>query len=251
MSRHHRTEVRYCVGGKWAGPDADSTFPCLVRFQHLADCADRDDCPGCLPREADSGWLCEHCHRFIQQWLSDGQNGLVAAYHWLGDQMVPLRTNYPQERRRGGDRADRAEALMSVRSLIVDRVYIAEERARMALAGRLVDEPAIADLGPFDLDRGVRFLRRHLIKIEDDPLLIAELFRKAQDSMIEAHAIAPWRRMATKVRGAEGPIACPHCERKSLMQFGGDDFVCCQSCGVTISDERFGIWTVMLEGEVS
>ena len=124
-------------------------------------------------------------------------------------------------------------------------MYIAEERLRQSLGQHL------SEAGPYSFADGVAFLRRNLITIEDDSLLVGELYRKLQDSMVQAHALAPWRKMATKVRGNEGPIPCPHCERKTLMQFGGESFVTCTSCHATVSDQRFQIWTVMLEQERS
>ena len=249
MSKHHVGQVRYCVGGRWAGSGQDPVFPCLERHQHETDCEDRDNCPGCLPRLADNGWLCGTHHRYLAQWLgADEENGLVRVRAWLLANLAGMGSSEIK------DNADqRAAAINELPSamredifdcvrLIDDRVFIGEERARQAGVG----SPLI-EAGPWSFESGVEFLRSRLVPIEDDALLVGELFRHLQDSMVQAHVLAPWRRKATKVRADDGPIPCPHCEHKTLMQFGGDDFVTCTWCGNTITDERFGIWTRMLE----
>lgn len=251
MSKHHRaSEHRTCVGGRWAG-DAE-THPCVIRFQHKPDCDDRDQCPGCLPREAVEGWLCETCDRYLRQWLGDGAvSSLPWVYDWLGREVGTLRsTAIRDDWQRPSDKdslpsviGDRGHDLIDCRQLMADRVYIAEERVRQSLGQHL------GDAGPWSFADGVAFLRRHTIKIEDNPMLVGELYRKVQDSMVEAHALAPWRKTATTVRGQDGPIACPHCERKTLRRFGGDDFVTCVTCHATVHEKRFGIWTEMLEQE--
>jgi ribosomal protein L37AE/L43A len=274
VSKHHRVgQYRECVGGRWAG-DGD-TFPCVWRYRHMPACEDlreqartiigRDanaeleddlraahDCPGCLPREATEGWLCETCDRYLRQWLGGGENSLSGARSWLLSNVGPLRsTAIRDDWQQRSDKdalpsavGERGFDLLDCVKVLEDRVYVAEERLRVALGNR-----DLADVGPWDFDRSMALLRRHVLKMEDDPLLVGEVFRKFQDSMIDAHARAPWRKMATKIRGSDGPIACPHCERKTLMQYSGDDFVTCTTCHCVVSDKRFGVWTEMLEDE--
>lgn len=275
MTKHHRTERHHCVGGRWAGPDAETTVPCVVRYQHRADCEElrakvremlakdvKPDevlaqaapdlreahaCPGCLPREATSGYLCDTCHTHLEEWLGDGPNGIAAVHVWLGANLTPTSSSAAREDwERSGTSEDLPAAIrpaiFDCRRLLEDRVYIAEERARSAGIG----EP-LSEVGLFDFGRGCAYLRRYILKIEEDALLVGELYRKLQASMIEAHGLAPWRATATKVRDKDGPIACPECERKSLMQFGGSDYVKCTSCGAAIDNKRFGIWTEMIE----
>lgn len=269
--------LRYCVGGRWAG-NAEHTDPCTTRFQHLAECdemrtagrialapagATQDvldpgqklalNCRGCLPREAESGWLCEHCHRYLDQWLADGkENSLLYAWRYLRTRYAPVQSSSAhQDWERSGTREDLPsalrEAVLDCRRLMEDRVFIGEERARQVLT--LPAEKPIADLPPFSMAEGVAFLRNHLLRIEDNRDLVAWLFVRVQDSMVDAHRLAPWRATATKVRGADGPIPCPHCERKTLMMYGGDSFVTCASCHMTIHRERFDQWSAMIESE--
>lgn len=268
-------EIRYCVGGRWAG-NAETVDPCVIFYQHREECenlrtearvlvsyagateadltpeqAKAHHCRGCLPREAVSGWLCEHCHRHLAQWLANGEtNSLLFAWRWLRTQYAPVQSSAGrQDWERSGSRDDLPsalrEAVLDCRRLMEDRVYIAEERAWQTLT----PEQPMADLPPFDLVEGVAFLRNHMLGIEDHRDLVGPLFVRVQDSMVDAHRLAPWRATATKIRGEDGPIPCPHCERKTLSIFGGDAFVTCRSCHSTIHDGRFGIWTEMLEGE--
>lgn len=92
-------------------------------------------------------------------------------------------------------------------------------------------------------------LRNAIIKIEDDPLLVGELFRRVAGH--DGHRAWP------------GPVACdgtrdpraatadtlPHCERKALTLFGGDGWVTCRACHATIDRGWFDHWSAMLESE--
>jgi hypothetical protein len=44
------TDARVCVNG------------CRYHHRHATDCPDNDQCPGCLPRPADVGGLCQRCY---------------------------------------------------------------------------------------------------------------------------------------------------------------------------------------------
>lgn len=269
MSRHHHaTEARWCVGGRWAG-DEFTTLPCLEYGQHKSTCAGHyptciasaDDgpiypdpsckgcCRACQPRLADQGWLCEHDHNRLNQWLGDGTpNSLLWAYRWLGSRIARAQTPSSDDGRGKPTKPGEMplvirEDVHDCRQLLQDRIYIAEERARQVGIGGDV----IADLPPFDLAESISWLRNHLLRIEDHRDLIATTWRHLQDSMVTAHRIAPWRPTATLVRGSDGPIPCPNCQRATLMQFGGDDFVTCTTCGAVVLSSRFDQWTAMIE----
>lgn len=263
--------IRYCVGGRWAGPDADTTLTCCLRGRHAEDCQHARteaqklmnlqnwtpesfspeqravmECRGCLPRFATEGHLCGTCHRYLEQWLGNGTpNSILWVHGHLTSELARRGSSAAREDWQRGSADGVAsvirEGIFDCRRLIEDRVYIAEERLRQAL------HKPLADAGPFVLAESVAFLRNHILRIEDDPLLVAELYRKMQDSMVTAHSLAPWRATATKVRSTDGPIPCPHCERKSLVMFGGDSFITCRFCGTTIHRERFDQWTALIE----
>lgn len=251
------TAIRYCLGGRWAGSESDATIPCVIRFQHTTDCEDRDKCTGCLPRLATDGYLCATCHRYLAQWLAapdkngkPAENSLMFAHGWLQSNTARSTSSAAREdwQRTGGGDDDGPPlvirtAVFDCLRLMEERVYIAEERLLQA------QKVAQADLGVWDFGEAVARLRNSIVKIEDDPMLVGEAFRKFQDTMIVAHGLAPWRGQVTRVRGGDGPIPCPHCERKTLSYFAGDAWVTCTSCSSTLDRKWFDHWAAMLEGE--
>lgn len=54
-----------------------STTPCASgcthHGRHVTDCEDRDTCRGCLPRYAETGWLCYSCQAKLREALRDAQ----------------------------------------------------------------------------------------------------------------------------------------------------------------------------------
>ena len=249
--------IRYCVGGRWAGSDSAETIPCVNRYRHGEDCPDRTTeevkCSGCEPRHATDGYLCGTCHRYLAQWLAapikgePAENSLLFVHSWLKSQVRREGSTAAKEDwQRGGSSDDGQpsvirEAVFDCIRLMEDRVFIGEERLLQSQG------VVMADFGAFDFTEGVARLRNAILKIEDDPLLVGELFRKLQDTMITAHGLAPWRATAHVIRGTDGPIPCPHCERKALTLFGGDSWVTCRSCHATIDRGWFDHWSAMLE----
>lgn len=254
--------IRYCVGGPWERI-------CTQFGQHGDDCPDAAKtpdqprtCRGCYPRLATQGHLCDTCDTYLRQWLDvtshtprtpDGKpatrshvpdckradcpgcewrTGSVLWVHWwLGLAQSARITRAPRWDTGRGEKDDLpsplSEAILDCRSLLVDRVYIAEERLR----GRA---------GEFQ--RGVEHLARSVLRIEDDPDLCHHVYERLQDSVTTAHRLAPWRAQAERLQG----IACPHCERMSLVIEGGEDFATCRSCRCTVVSRRFDQWVAML-----
>lgn len=58
---------------------------CTVRDRHLSSCPDSETCPGCQPREASVGLLCEPCVGRVTRALLDAPH-LVA---WLRENVAP------------------------------------------------------------------------------------------------------------------------------------------------------------------
>lgn len=248
MSKHHLIgAIHQCVGGRWAvEAEGAATIPCVTFGSHVESC-DGEECRGCQPRLVEGGgWLCETCHRYLAEWLADGAtHSLLWVHRWLTFRLQPSLTVVADDMRRPGVTLDlpsaMSETIYDARQLIEDRVFIADERAR-----QVFEEP-LADLPPFDFAESVAWLRNRLFRIERHRDLTAMIYARFQDAVGQAHRVAPWRATATKVGGREGMIPCPHCQRKTLMQFGGNSYVSCLTCHATISDDRFGIWTRMIE----
>lgn len=247
-------EIRYCVGGR-------PGTPCCVRFRHLPDCThtDRnepDACWGCQPRLATSGWLCEHCHTRLAQWInpgrqSDGQhypaeNSLLWAHRWLGTQLAArqsqaARQDYERSRSEEGPVTALNLGMHDMRQAIEDHVYEWQEATWDRVEGRPMSE-----LGAFDLGDAMAYLARQLFKIEDNRDLVAVIHQEAQETMRDAHSMAPWR--AGKPVLIEG-IPCPHCDRMQLHRFAGDEFLTCMECRATVAQQRFDQWTAMVRYE--
>lgn len=195
-------------------------------------------CPGCRPRDARHGVLCETCHNRIVGWLS-GPHSLVWAYSWLTANLTPSVTGRTRQdwQRPGSDDGPAAPirvTILDLRTLLSDRVYIAEERTR-----EVFDRP---DIGTFDLAKGCAFLHAWLTKIETDPDMTVWLYDKFDETMRDVANLVPWRDRPRKIIG----VPCPECETEALADHGGDDDVTCRSCSAVISRARYDTWTRML-----
>lgn len=233
--------IRYCVGGK---PDR----PCTAFGYHLEDCDD-ERCKGCAPKLATQGHLCDTCDTYLRQWLDATStdeyqpNSILWVHWWLGLAQTAriARSPWGDKIRSGKDDlpSPLSEAILDCRQLLEDRIYIAEERLRQHLGQRLSEMPT------FRMADSVAYLSRMVLRIEDDPDLCRHVYERLQDSMINAHLLAPWRATAQRIDG----IACPHCQRVALRIFGGDDFATCTSCGNTVVSRRFDQWVALLHHE--
>ena len=69
---------------------------------------------------------------------------------------------------------------------------------------------------------------------------IADDYEELRMLMARAHALRPWREEATRLPG----ITCPHCQRASLVRYGGREDVECQTpwCRSIYPWERYAVW---------
>jgi hypothetical protein len=74
---------------------------------------------------------------------------------------------------------------------------------------------------------------------------VADWWEEFADTMIQAHALAPWRPVARRV----GSIPCPECGEVNLMIFGGESDITCGSCRMMIPEEQFGLWERIVKAE--
>ena len=267
--------LRYCVGGPF-------DRPCTQFGQHLDDCTN-EHCRGCYPKLATQGFLCDTCDTYLRQWLDctshtprnpNGRpvalghvpacrdadcpgceyqpNSLLWVHWWLG-----LAQSARMSRSKWGDKikagrddlpSPLSESILDCRSLLEDRVYIIEERLLEGL-GQPIGKPqprsAWASQPLFNMADAVSFIGRNVIRIEDEEALCRHVWERLQDSMVNAHLLAPWRAETKRLHG----IPCPHCERASLAIFGGDGFATCLTCRATVVSKRFDQWVAMLRHE--
>ena len=214
---------------------------CTRRDRHQTDCPNPDNCGGCQPRPARYGVLCEPDHNRINQWLT-GQRGLLWTYNWLGENISrdgtsAARQDWQRPGGKDGPPLPIRETIHDLRTLLSDRIYIAEERAR-----EVFDRPT-RDL--FDLATACHFLAAWLTKIEEDTELVLWMWEKFDEVMRDASIACPWSDRPRTIVG----IACPNCEVESLARYPGDENVTCRNCWATIQPDRYEIWTRMLAEE--
>lgn len=233
---------------------------CVRRGRHLADCdphaecghlvaRDRDactepTCPGCEPREARHGQLCDPCHRRMREWFGDGENSIQAALGHLTSRIYGGVPGVDYDRQpHASDDGPPVPLNMTAydaRQLLMDRVFIYEERVR-----EVFDLSAPDTM--FDPAPALRFLNAWLTKIEDEAPsdLLFEMWGRLAESMSEAHAIAPWRAAVQRCKGIE----CPECGTMKLVIYGGEDVVTCRGCGEVYDRADYDRWAHLIAWE--
>ena len=214
---------------------------CTRGRRHLTDCDDRE-CGGCEPRRAEHGLLCWPCHRRFELMLTQAE----IAERWLmgnlgsGIKAAKMREDHE---RSGGDREPPAPLNVAILDALTSL------RDRLACW--------VDDLVDFTGSRGPD---HHTVTIDAQYLLawlsnvelldwVGDWFEELAETMSDAHSVAPWRPAFTSIP----KIPCPECHRYALGIFGGEEDVICQNCKETMTPQRYGIWTRMLEagdGEV-
>ena len=251
---------------------------CTRARQHVEEC-DVQECSGCLPRSAEHGRLCPSCHRRLLQWI-DVAPAQVHLLRMVVGKVLPgampgvVETNakivttwrtdsgqgYPSSlyaksstpayaesepiRTAALDLAQDIEDWLSeqVEMLVDAHGMTGPDRALSGFERDLIrlgaPPPARFVLGP-----ACRWLAAQIGRLEEVEH-IADLWDELGERMSHAHALAPWRQQASSLDG----ISCPHCQRMSLVLYGGDDFVTCTTswCQSTFEWERYAIWARML-----
>lgn len=222
-------------------------------------------CPGCQPREATNGLVCEQCHIRLAQWLGP-KNGLSWAYYWLGQNLAPGQTSAArQDWQRGSSSAASAALAIDVHDL---RQEIAEEVARYLARlcttfnlhgpdwfhGRVAaaQHRGYGDAGEegwqswlpqnsVEVSSACRYLATWLDRVAGDADLVTALYEACGQVMRRTATVAPWRGKAKALHG----IPCPECEHDALMIDDGDEHVTCRRCNGVITRKRYDIWSEM------
>lgn len=214
------------------------TRGCVRRRRHLSDCEDRDDCRGCEPRLAEYGLLCWPCHRRMQLMLSQAE----IHENWLtgnlpaGTTQGGMRQDYESRGTKPAPPAPIKLAILDIRQLLGDRLA--------TWADYLVTERSLTGPTQHSVKADSKFLLAWLGELEKLDW-IGDMFEELADTLSDAHALAPWRPEANRLRG----IPCPDCNEKSLFIFGGEEDVTCTACHGMMTPARYGIWTRMLAEE--
>jgi len=99
-----------------------------------------------------------------------------------------------------------------------------------------VDPPA-----KFEIGSASRWLLAQIERLEhyED---IGDTMETFAEAMSQGHALAPWREQVARLKG----IPCIECHRSSLVIYGGDEDVTCQTCNATMTPGRYAIWIRVL-----
>lgn len=219
------TETRACARG------------CSLYRQHLTDCEDPDTCRGCLPRRASEGLLCHPCARRFELMLHDAP----VVHRWLTGNLTAgegaSRAKEDHERIGGtGDTPTPIKIdILDTRDLLADRLACwADDWAET----HHITAP------------------RHTVAADSEFLLrwlpgllalewVGDWWAELAETMSAAHALAPWRPAMRRLPG----VPCPGCAETNLRIWGGESDVCCGSCGIMMTEARFGHWELVLRAE--
>lgn len=239
-----------CQGGRFAPvpdpPDAlfDADHPHAHQHEYWIRWGGLEhwrDCHGCLPAEARHGVLCDADHNRLVRWLG---GGLQWTYAWLGANLArggssAARQDWQRPGGKDGPPSPIRESVHDLRTLLWDRVYIADERVREVFDRQTLDT--------YSMDAACNFLSAWLTKIEEDADLVVWMWEKFHEVMRDAANVCRWEDRPRPIVG----IACPHCETESLARFPGDENVTCRTCWASIPPDRYEIWVRMLACEAT
>jgi hypothetical protein len=239
-------------------------------------------CPGCKPRDATHGTVCDQCHLRLTGWLT-GSRSIAWAYDWVAADLEPRQTAAGKITGSKAPPAAMALAIYDLRQEIAAtlgswlgmvcgafalngpewwrrRITEAEKRAQRPPKPpgvssidwaeqhpRLNDWRAWLPQNEVEIGGACKYLATWLDRIEEVPDLVASIYDTAHTLMGRIAKIAPWQAKARNLPG----IPCPSCNREALAIFEGSDEVECRRCNEIIPQERYDIWSVIAEGEAS
>lgn len=209
---------------------------CSLYLRHLADCEDRDECRGCLPRRAEHGNLCWPCHRRFELMLTDSP----VVYRWLTGNMATGSGAATDAERVTGSREQPAPIKVMVfdqRQLLADRLA--------AWVDDLCEHKGLTGPNRHSAESDARFLLTWLPGIEKLDW-VGDWWEELAETLSDAHSLAPWRPEVKRIPRTP----CPECAEVNLMIFGGESDVTCGSCRTMIPERHFGIWEKIVKGEV-
>lgn len=240
-----------------------------------------EDCPGCLPRKAEYGHLCHACHKRLDQSLRDapgqvailladlapayarqltaetmarvGAHSMSAGDTWPSGLYAKASAS-PQE----GEalrlaHLDLAQELADWISTLVERLC---EDHGMTGPPRLLNgpesDPRRCGHPPwrFDVATACAWLReRDILHRVEMYLRVGDDFEELRELMGRAHALRPWREEMARLPG----ISCPNCHHTSLVRYGGEEDVECQTpwCRSVFEWDRYAIWVRRITAEKS
>jgi hypothetical protein len=210
---------------------------CSLYRQHLSDCDNPDECRGCLPRRATNGLLCDPCYRRLQLMLTDAP----VVYRWLtGNMSSGTGAARPHEDyERGGTPEMPAPIkvqVLDLRDLFADQLteWVDEWCEKHGLTG-----PPRHSVGADSA-----FLLTWLPGIARLDW-IGDWFETVAQTLIDAHALAPWRPAVRRIPR----VPCPGCGETNLVIYGGESDITCQSCKIMMTEDRFDQWQLVLKAD--
>jgi len=235
---------------------------CVQARQHIEACEDQDACKGCEPREADYGLLCYGCHVRLLDWLKNAP----WQHYLLGYAAEPNLSQALNDAIRATIFGAPSPLNVAAASAMTDLTDILSGWVEMladqfALSGPVSvstqsqrENPQGPQLNPrwsfyagesvwcdppplFEIRAACTWLSAQIERLESHPA-IGDLWGELGEVMSQAHALAPWREEAARLKG----IACPECHAYTLARFGGDEHVTCTRCNVHLPPKRYAIW---------
>lgn len=208
---------------------------CAMLRRHLVEC--EGNCRGCLPRKAEHGRLCWPCHRRLQLMLHDAPT----VHDWLtanlpaGEGAAPM-GDYIRGNKADGSPAPLKVAIFDARQQLADQL--------VSWVDLLCEERTLTGPKRHSVLADAKFLMTWLGEIEKGEW-VADFWDELADTMIDAHALAPWR---PEVRRQQG-IPCPDCEEHALVIFGGEEDVSCVRCRTMMTPQQYNLWRRILQDE--
>jgi len=226
---------------------AECVRGCTMYRYHLAQCEgiDGETCLGCLPKRANKGRLCDTCARRLELMIHDAPTVI----RWLTGNMTASdgasRMKEDYERRGGGSSGEKGlvehpapivVGILDARDLLTDRLtlWVDDWCEHKGLAGPAIHTPEL------DAEYLLRWLPG-LCALD----WIGDWWQEMAETMSEAHALAPWRPAVRRLPG----VPCPGCTETNLVIYGGETDICCGSCRIMMSEDRFELWQTVLRDE--
>ena len=260
---------------------------CTIARRHRTDCEDRDECRGCLPRDAEHGRLCYGCHVQLVDWLDHAaaQHAMLLASTAPADQ--PDYSAVTTAKIGDGLRMDATEPFQGPYAttkpssegsapLRMACIETAEELSDWLaqLIERVCEQYRLSGPDPMRNTRGAPYGRWQRSDYAD-----GEMVWREPPVRFMAHSACRWL-VAQVARVEDLPevgdlyedlgrvmaqahslapwreqvarlrgIACPECHAHALVRFGGHEHVTCQRCAAKIQPGRYNIWVRQLVEE--
>lgn len=238
--------------------------------KHVDDCEDQDVCKGCQPREAKHGLLCPGCYVRLLDWLKNapGQHALlaIATEPSLAQALKADVIDEPSDGAPSPLNVAAASAMTDLTDILSAWVEMLCDQDGMhgpiaMMTRSAIEHPQGRQLNPrwsrwcgesvwcdpprlFEIHSACTWLTAQIERLTWCPG-IGDLWGELGEAMSQAHALAPWREQAARLRGIE----CPECHAIALARYGGDEHVTCQRCNAHVSPDRYAIWVRMLAAE--